>query len=148
MYLRPGHFWDIPLSNGRFGCGRVLFTAASPGVSERFQKGSLRIFVGGVLHWCGDEPPSSDAIAGRPLIDWGQLHVVGLADAGSQIRGWRDLDLDGLGGLRAADASFGGNLYEDGRFVEKLPRGYHEEIKTLTTWGRSVMKNLAESRFG
>jgi hypothetical protein len=147
-HLRPGHFWDIPLSSGRFACGRVLFTAATPGVSERFRNGPLRSFVGGVLDWSGDELPDSDAIAGCSLIDWGQLHVVGLADAGCQIRGWRDLDLDGLRGLRAADARFGGSLYEDGRFVDKLPHDYHEDIKTLCTWGRAVMKNLAEARFG
>lgn len=117
-------------------------------MSEWFRGAPLRAFVGGVLDWSGDEPPDAEAIAGCSLIDWGQLHVVALADAGCQIRGWRDLDLDGLRGLRFADARFGGSVYEDGRFVADLPHDYHEDIKTLSTWGRAVMKNRAEARFG
>ena len=30
-YLRAGQFWAVPLSDGRFGCGRVLYV---PGPSE------------------------------------------------------------------------------------------------------------------
>lgn len=145
-HMRAGQFWDVPLSNGRFACGRVLFTASTPGVAAEYRYAPRTAFVGGLLDWCGDELPTSDAIAGCGLIDIGSMHVVAIQDTASKIRGWRDLADDGLVGIRHAGAAFGGSWYIDGCFAGPAP-GPHPRDVVLDTWGRGVIKDLAESRF-
>ena len=56
--LLPGQFWSIPLSDGRFGCGRVLTATPEAGYGARTW------FTGAVLDWVGDAPPTAESIAG------------------------------------------------------------------------------------
>jgi hypothetical protein len=49
-HLRPGQFWSIPLSDGRFGSGRVLRVD-----TDRATGGRTR-FIGAILDWVGDRP--------------------------------------------------------------------------------------------
>jgi hypothetical protein len=52
--LRPGQFWPVPLSDGRFACGRVI-AAASP-------IGSRVGFIAGLMDWVGDAPPTASTL--------------------------------------------------------------------------------------
>ena len=85
-YLCAGQFWAVPLSDGRFGCGRVLHV---PGPSEPGPSLYLntRIFLAGLMDWSGDEPPTAQAIAGYKLLEQGRVHVAAITDAGSKILG-------------------------------------------------------------
>src|SRR3954470_24242995 len=89
-HLRPGQFWSIPMSDGRFGCGRVLRpdTGSNSGGRTRF--------IGAVLDWAGDSPPSSDAIAGSQPLTVGNAHVRLISFGGGQLLGERPLDTDGI----------------------------------------------------
>ena len=88
--LEPGQFWSIPMSDGRFGCGRVLRVDRDRGYGARI------LFVGAVLDWVGEMPPTADAIAGRPVIAVGTAHVRVIGDGGGVVLGQRPLDLDGI----------------------------------------------------
>lgn len=145
-YLKPGQFWEVPLSTGRFACGRVLFTAATPGVADMYKDAPKTAFVGGLLDWCGDHLPTADAIAGCRLIGMGRMHILAIRDTSSQIRGWRDLADDGLIGIRHTDTSFGGAWYIDGCFAGPAP-GPHARDEVLGDWGRGFIVALAERRF-
>ena len=88
--LQPGQFWGIPLSDGRFACGRVM--AAIP----KGESGSNTSFIAGLLDWVDTEPPSEESIAGAKLLETGQAHVRAITSTSSQILGERDLKLDKL----------------------------------------------------
>jgi hypothetical protein len=60
-YLEAGQFWALPLSDGRYGCGRVM---AVPAFGAKDRVG----FVAGLAGWIGSEPPTEAAIAGAPVL--------------------------------------------------------------------------------
>ena len=83
--LVPGQFWSIPLSDGTFGCGRVIE------VVEATQTGARRIFLAGVLDWHGSSQPEFDSIAGSGCFDQGSAHIVSITDTGGCVLGHRPL---------------------------------------------------------
>jgi hypothetical protein len=89
-HLRPGQFWSIPLSDGRFGCGRVLRVETGGTTGGRTR------FIGAILDWVGDAPPTSDAIAGSPVLVVGNAHVRLISFGGGAILGERPLSADAL----------------------------------------------------
>jgi hypothetical protein len=99
--LRPGQFWSIPMSDGRFACGRVLRvdTGRSTGGRTRF--------IGAILDWVGDSPPSSDAIAGSPVLKIGNAHVRLVSFGGGAILGERPLAADGIAPPTTVDTYWG-----------------------------------------
>ena len=76
-YLRAGQFWAVPLSDGRFGCGRVLYVPSPSGPQPSLYL-NTRIFLAGLMDWSGDEPPTAQAIAGCKLLEQGRAHVAAL----------------------------------------------------------------------
>jgi hypothetical protein len=89
-YLKPGHFWSIPLDNGRFACGRVLalhYTAC---------KRDTRVFMAGLLDWWGEKPPSSEMIAGRRTVAHGSVHIKTIGENRGEVLGFRPLEADGI----------------------------------------------------
>ena len=81
MHLRPGQFWSVPLSDGRFGCGRVLGVDRAPGY------GSRTWFLGAVLDWVDAEPPTAEAISGAPVLEVGHAHIDVITSDGGVILG-------------------------------------------------------------
>src|SRR6476661_4005553 len=59
-YVEAGQFWALPLSDGRYGCGRVM---AVPAFGAKDRVG----FVAGLAGWIGSEPPTEATIAGAPV---------------------------------------------------------------------------------
>lgn len=81
MHLRPGQFWSVPLSDGRFGCGRVLNVDRAPGY------GSRTWFLGAVLDWVDAEPPTAESIAGAPVLEVGHAHIDVITSDGGAVLG-------------------------------------------------------------
>ena len=100
-HLRPGQFWSIPMADGRFGCGRVLRvdTGGSTGGRTRF--------IAAILDWVGDSPPSSDAIAGSPVLNVGNAHVRLVSFGGGAILGERPLAADSIEPPATVDTYWG-----------------------------------------
>src|SRR5689334_9354260 len=96
-YLQPGQFWGVPLSDGRWACGRVL---ASKTESDSYFPGNSRAFLAALMEWEGDDPPTAEGIAGYQVVAQGWAHVLTIQKNGGQILGERHLDLDGIRGLR------------------------------------------------
>ncbi len=88
--LEPGQFWAVPLSDGRFACGRVL------SVDRDRPYGARTMFVAGLLDWLGDKPPTADSIAGARLLEVGNAHVRLIQQDGGTILGRRPLYADEL----------------------------------------------------
>ncbi len=83
--LTPGDFWAIPLTDGRFGCGRVVGLLPAGG---RFARVT---FIAALVDWVGDHPPTAEAIAEARVLKPGRAHVNSIHAAGSQILGWARL---------------------------------------------------------
>src|SRR6478752_1864239 len=84
-HLRPGQFWSIPLADGRFGCGRVLR------IDRDRPSGGRTRFIGAILDWVGDSPPSAEAIAGSTVLAVGNAPVRLITFGGGAILGERPL---------------------------------------------------------
>lgn len=80
-HLESGHFWPIPLSNGKYGCGVVLAKLQANGKTER------KVFYAALLNWCGEEKPSAELIEGCTFLKKGALHVKAISCSGSKIIG-------------------------------------------------------------
>jgi hypothetical protein len=116
--LSPGQFWSIPLSDGRFGCGRVLRVDREKAIGGRTR------FIGAILDWVGDAPPSSEAIATRPVLAVGNAHVRLISFAGGAILGERPLDADGIEPPARVDSYWGdgyGVMRAERRFIAGDP---------------------------
>ena len=82
-YLEAGQFWAIPLSDGRFACGRVLAVQREP---DPYIMVGTRALFAGLLDWVGDRPPDAEAIAGAPLIAQGFAHIKAITTTGGEVR--------------------------------------------------------------
>ena len=67
-WLEAGQFWAVPLSDGRFACGRVLDV---PRELDLHVPVARTMFLAGLLDWVGDTPPTAAAIAGAGLLAHG-----------------------------------------------------------------------------
>lgn len=111
-HLRPGQFWSIPMADGRFGCGRVLRV-------DLDRPRARTLFVGAVLDWVGDAPPTAEAIAGNPVLSVGKAHVRLIAFGGGAILGERPLELDAIQPSTQIDTYWG-----DGYAVMRAERRF------------------------
>jgi hypothetical protein len=144
-FLRAGQFWAVPLSDGRFGCGRVLYVP-SPSDPQPSLYLNIRIFLGGLMDWSGYKPPTAQAIAGCELLEQGRVHVAAITDTGSKILGRRDLEQDGLSGLLQVSHPGGGTvwLYEGGKRLRAATGQERQTLPVMSVWGRRVIVLLAE----
>src|SRR6266487_572809 len=130
--LWPGQFWAIPLSDGRFACGRVL----AIDVDKTY--GARSSFVAGLLDWVGREPPNADSIAGAPVLEVGTAHVRVIERSGGAVLGERPLEADGIA-VPEKVTRYWGTTYPvtraERRFVqgEPPPPSSHREIKSPLT---------------
>ena len=118
-YLRPGQFWAIPLSDGRFACGRVM---AVPAFGPTDRTG----VVVGLMDWVGEKPPTSDDLAGRSVLVQAKTSFEAISRTGGEILGLRPLELDGLVAVDPMDMRVGAKH---------------------TVWGWAVIARYAEEQF-
>jgi hypothetical protein len=114
--LMAGDFWAIPLSDGRFACGRVL------GFSRPDLPLASVTFIGGLLDWTGSVLPTSESIANAQVLESAGARVSSVSTEGCQIVGHRDLSLDGL--IEQSEISgFWGDGYAKHRAEHRFVRG-------------------------
>lgn len=140
--LVPGQFWAIPLSDGSFGCGRVIETKP-PGSA-----GARLLFLAAVLDWYADVPPTSGAIAGVKCLDQGQAHMKAITETGGCILGHRPLELDSIEPWEFRGNQFHVNSYVY-RGMEPLrpQEPADKSLPVLSTWGYKVPGAIVERRF-
>ncbi|MFG1911668.1 hypothetical protein [Kribbella sp. NPDC048928] len=104
-YLLPGHFWGVPLRDGRFACGVVVAIPTGQDVPQRAVNG--RTFVAGLLDWSGDDLPSPAAVGDRPLLAWGFGHIKMIGTNGGAILGRRSVPAGVDGALELPVGTWG-----------------------------------------
>ena len=143
--LRAGQFWAVPLSDGRFGCGRVLdvprigdlHVPATRGCSwPACSTGSVR-----------GRPRTSRSLA-RQLDAQGFAHIKTILTTGGELLGWRDLAADRIVPAAWRSHEAGGTVwvYEGARRIRPAT-AEDRELPVMGTWGYSVLKLLAEQQF-
>jgi hypothetical protein len=110
---------------------------------------NTRIFLAELMDWSGSAPPASEAIAGCGILAQGRMHVAAIADTGSVILGQRDLELDGLTGLRQVTHRGGGTVcpYQGGQRLRPATEDERSTLPVMHVWGRRVIQLIAEARF-
>jgi hypothetical protein len=140
--LLPGHFWALPLSDGSFGCGRVVQ------LMPREMTGARVSFLAAVLDWHSAEPPTSDSIALAPCVTQGHVHLKAITESGGSILGHRVLDKDGIEPwlFRGAHGWQNSNV-QLGFIPVRSQQPEDHELPVFSTWGFDVAVNIADARF-
>jgi len=138
--LRPGQFWGVPLSDGRYACGRVLDIS-------RDDAGGRMMFVAGLMDWVGDDPPTAESIHGASILNFGSAHIRTIREHGQHILGIRPLETDDFEAMMCLSAQHGGYLQRGYTVLRRATQEEVERLTVLSTWGYDIVAALAEHRF-
>jgi hypothetical protein len=138
--LVPGQYWAIPLSNGKYGCGRVIQ------VAENSRTKSRVMFLAGVQEWVGTSAPTAQAIAGTTVAHQGKAHILAILKTGGEVLGCRPLEADGIlpGVFLSHAAGPGVRLLCGLEDFGEATDNDRQTRKVLSTWGFKVAEVLAE----
>lgn len=140
--LIPGQFWSLPLSNGTFGCGRVVQLAPAGMMGARVS------FLGAVLDWVAPSPPTSATIAGVPCVSQGHVHIKAITETGGEILGHRSLELDGIEPWLFRGAyGWQNSSVQKGLIPVRPQTSADDELPVFSTWGYGFPVEIAEARF-
>jgi len=140
--LLPGQFWAIPLSDGSFGCGRVIELKQAGAAGARVH------FLAAVLDWHGDNPPTSENIAGARCLAQGKSHLKAITQTGGSILGHRPLELDSIEPWEFRGAEFHVNSYVHKGMQPLRPQQTADKcLPVLSAWGYQVPVQIAEAQF-
>ena len=140
--LLPGQFWAIPLSDGSFGCGRVIELTSPGSIGARVS------FLAAVLDWNAHLLPNSEAIAGAMCLSQGQAHLKVVTESGGCILGHRALELDGIEPWEFRGAEFHVNSHlHKGLRPERPQERSDSSLPVLSTWGYRMPVIIAEAQF-
>jgi len=138
--LRAGQFWAIRLSDGRFGCGRVIQVGGDMLPTPN------RSFFGGLHDWVSDVPPTADSIASSAFLAWGVMHIRAITETGGDILGLRELAADNVKPptLASAVGGPGMTVLEGARSIRPASREEWGQFPVLGYWGYDFIRSLAE----
>jgi hypothetical protein len=135
--IQEGDFYYIPLSNGKFACGRLLLLKRKSGRKTK------SILVG--LHdWTGDEYPTKEDIHQCDIIEQGVMHINSISHVKGEVLGHKPLSEDNLKPLLQFEA---GDLLDGFENIGKLPVEDYKKYSRRSTYGLNVIKLLAEKNF-
>lgn len=142
-WLLPGHFWALPLTDGSYGCGRVIEVPAPEHRVNRM------VFLAAVLDWHGAHVPTSESIAGSPCLAQGKAHIRAITRTGGAVLGWRDLGADGIEPWLFRGAWFHPNSSVFRGCTPLRPQTPADaDLPVLGAWGYCFAVHVAEARFG
>jgi hypothetical protein len=141
-WLLPGQYWALPLSDGTFGCGRVIEV---PGHELR---NSQMEFLAAVLDWHAQTEPTGEMIAGHPCLTQGRAHIRSITRTGGAILGHRELAADGITPwlFRRADHHRNSSVMR-GFVPIRDQRPSDQGLPVLSVWGYLVPQVIADARF-
>ncbi len=138
--LSPGQFWAVPLSDGRFACGRVL----QLGGSEIPTKS--RGFFGGLHAWVGAVEPDAGAIAAAPFLGFGAMHIRAITELGGKVLGEAPLQNFQMPTLLSAMGGPDTVLLSGADALRKAKRTEWGSLPVLGYWGYDHIREIAEHR--
>ncbi len=144
-HLRPGQYWAVPLSDGRYCCGRVLDVPTTP---DPMIPVSSRIFLAGLLDWVSDAAPTLTSIAVTALLEQGFAHVRAIRESGGTVLGIRPLQEDGIEPYWWLTSSFIPQAWVyRGAVAVRPATSADRSLPVLGVWGYGVISVIAEHAF-
>ena len=140
--LVPGQFWALPLSDGSFGCGRVIQLMPKEITGARVS------FLAAVLDWHCAEPPTPESIALAPCVAQGHVHLKAITETGGSVLGHRALDADGIQPWLFRRAHGWQNSKVQLGFIPLRPQQPEDcDLPVFSTWGFDFAASIADARF-
>ena len=141
-WLLAGQFWALPLSDGTFGCGRVIEVPLAEARTSRME------FLAGVLDWHSTLMPTSDSIANAKCLKQGHTHIRAITRTGGEILGYRNLVDDKIEPWLFRGAEFWKNSQVSRGLVPVRPQTPDDnDLPILSSWGYNVPCVVAEAHF-
>jgi hypothetical protein len=138
--LLPGQFWAVPLSDGRFACGRVLQLAGSEIPTKS------RGFFGGLHSWVGAKEPDAAEIETAPFLDFGAMHIRAITEVGGKVLGEAPLRNFQMPKLLSAAGGPDTMLLAGADAVRKAKRSEWGTLPVLGYWAYDHIREIAEHR--
>lgn len=135
--IQDGDFYFIPLSNGKFACGRVLL------IKKKSGRRTKTVLVG-LQDWSGENHPTKEDIHECKIIEQGVIHINSIGYVGGEVIGHKPFDEDGLKPLLQFEAGY---LLDGFENIGQLPVEEYEKYSRRFTYGLDVMRLLAEKHF-
>lgn len=147
-FLRPGHFFAVPLSDGRFSAGQVLSIPTEE--SAPHHGPDTRTVVLGLIDWVGTELPTAACVERTTVLNWGFAHVKTISEMkDGRILGWAEPDDRLLSDYLRVSHRFGGIvwLYRNGVLVRAATDDERQSLPSMGTWGFKFLSCIAERVF-
>jgi hypothetical protein len=138
-YLEPGQFWAVPISEGRFCCGRVLQLH-----SDKIPQ-PTRAFFGALHEWVGHSPPTSEDVSKAGFLRFGIMHIKAITETGGEIIGIRSLQEDGF---QLPLMISGNEVCQGAESVRKTSKKDRKQYPSLRYWGYGFITDLGARYFG
>jgi len=143
--LKPGHFWAIPLreNSDKFACG-IVMQLEGVGTPRR------QPFLGALLDWVGDRPPTVDQIE---KIDTVLIHAItnvgAITASQGRILGVRDLAKHPLELPETISHRAGGQVWivKGHTRIRKATEAERSSLQTISTAGKYAFRAVAEDKF-
>lgn len=141
--LMPGDFWGIQIAPGKYAAGRIIeLPWQHSGRTDR------RMFLAGLMDWCGHSPPTSPDLANRKVLEQGEMHVRAFSFSNWMIEGNRDLARDGIAPWLVKAATYD-KWVRRGLGEERIGSPFELSICPVrSTWGMKVIEVAAQEHFG
>ena len=135
--IKEGEYFYIPLSDGRFACGRILL------IEKKNGKKTKLLLV--ALHdWSGANHPTKEDIHSRPIIEQGVMHINSINNIGGEIIGFKPLGEDGLKPLLQFEAGY---LLDGFENLGRISQDEYEKYSRRTTYGLDSIRLKANKHF-
>ena len=136
--LKPGHFWPIQLSNGKYACGIVLDVPLDKNGYN------TRNIYAGLLSWTNSSKPTVQDLESSSLkiIDQGHAHIKTITIQSESIVGLIDLRKNNLEINMVVDSqtySINSIVLKGFEIIRKATIRDHTDLKTKSSWGYSVI---------
>jgi hypothetical protein len=135
--IKEGEYFYIPLSDGRFACGRIL-------VIEKINGRKTKLLLVGLHDWSGKKHPTQEDIHGCPIIEQGVMHINSISHVGGEIVGFKPLSEDGLRPLLQFEAGY---LLDGFENLGSIPKDEYEKYSRRATYGLNSIRLKANRHF-
>lgn len=135
--IQEGDYYYIPLSNGKYACGRLLE------IQRKSGRRTKTILVG--LHnWSGDAYPTKEDIHQCEIIKQGVIHLNSISHVKGEILGHKPLSEDDLKPLLQMEAGY---LIDGFENIGEIPVEDYKKYSRRSSYGLNVIKLLSEKHF-
>lgn len=135
--IKEGEYFYIPLSDGRYACGRILLIKKKDGKRTKLLLAALH-------DWSGEKLPTREDIHRCPIVEQGVMHINSIGHIGGEIIGHKPLEEDNLKPLLQFEAGY---LLDGFDHIGQMQNDGYDKYSPRTTYGLNSIRLKAEKHF-